>query len=65
MTVKKIYCHKCGNHQPHKKIGSSSGYEGMGIARGLLAVMSLGMSEFSGREIYWECLKCGEVRRHD
>ena len=47
----------------HKKIGRSSVFEGYGIARGILAVSSLGLSEVIGHENYWQCLKCGEIQK--
>ena len=63
MTCKEIYCCNCCKKQVHKKIGRSSVFEGYGIARGILAVSSLGLSEVIGHENYWQCLKCGEIQK--
>lgn len=63
MTCKEIYCDKCCKRQVHKKIGSSSSYAGLGIARGILAISSLGLSETITRDYYWQCLKCGEIQK--
>lgn len=63
LKVDKKYCRECGKSTPHKYVGSKSDFEGLGLARVILAVSSLGTSETVGRNKYWQCSKCGEIKR--
>lgn len=63
LKVDKKYCSKCKRYTPHNYVGSKSDYEGLGIARVILAVSSLGISETVGRNKYWQCSKCGDIRK--
>ena len=62
LKVDKLWCEKCCERTLHNYVGSRSDYEDCGIARGILAVMSLGISEIQ-RDKYWQCSKCGEIRK--
>ena len=63
LKVDKKYCWKCGKYTPHNYVGAKSDFEGLGIARVIVAISSLGVSETVGRDKYWQCSKCGEVRK--
>lgn len=52
LKVDKKYCSECGKSTPHNYIGSKSDFEGLGLARVILAVSSLGTSETVGRNKY-------------
>lgn len=39
-------------------------YEGTGVARIIMAAASLGMSETSWADKYWQCEVCGNIERH-
>ena len=62
LKVDKKYCWECGKYTPHNYVGSKSDFEGFGIARAILAISSLGISE-TDRDKYWQCSKCGEARK--
>ena len=57
------FCVKCGKITPHNYVGSKGDFEGFGLARGILAVCSLGVSETLCRNKYWQCYRCGEVTK--
>lgn len=40
-------------------------FEGTGLARIVFAVSTLGMSETSWANKYWQCEVCGNVVKHD
>ena len=42
LKVDKKYCWECGEHTLHNYVGSKSDFEGLGIARIIVAVSSLG-----------------------
>lgn len=58
-----LYCFECGKTTPHLYCGRRSAFEGTGIARAILAVSSLGMSETTLADRYWQCECCGEMRK--
>lgn len=62
---KEMYCGKCGESTPHSYVGSESDIEETGICRGIMAVVSLGLSEAFLRDKYWRCEKCGNVSEDD
>ena len=62
LKVDRKWCRECCKRTPHNNVGSKSDYEGCGIARGILAIMSLGISE-TQRDKYWQCSKCGEITK--
>lgn len=55
------YCSECGKRTVHKFVGHESVAEGLGLARGMLAVVSLGLSETVGSKWYYQCEKCGNI----
>lgn len=61
--IDKKWCSKCRTSTYHKYAGSKSDYEGLGIARGILAVASLGISETVTRDRFWQCTECGAIRK--
>lgn len=63
MKKRPLYCSICRETTPHVYCGRRSGFEGTGIARGILAVASLGMSETTLADHYWQCECCGEMRK--
>ena len=63
LRVEKKWCSECCERTNHNYVGSKSDYEGLGIARAILAVGSLGISETVCRDKYWQCCKCGVYRR--
>ena len=62
LKVDKKYCWECGKYTPHNYVGSKRDFEGLGLARVILVISSLGISE-TDRDKYWQCSKCGEVRK--
>ena len=64
LKVEKKYCRECGEYTNHNYVGSKGDYEGLGLARGFLAVASLGISETVCRVKYWQCCKCGELTKN-
>lgn len=63
LKVDKKWCSKCCERTPHNYVGSKSDYEGLGLARGILAIVSLGISETVCRDKYWQCSRCGDVTK--
>lgn len=63
MKKRPIYCWKCRRTTPHSYVGKKSDYEGMGIARAYMAVISLGMTETTWADKYWQCDCCGDIAR--
>ena len=63
MTKRFMYCWKCGESTPHVYVGKESDYEGMGFARAYMAIFSLGMTETALAIKYWQCERCGNIRR--
>jgi hypothetical protein len=61
--IDKKWCSKCRKSTYHKYAGSKSDYEGLGIARGILAVASLGISETVTRDRFWQCCECNTIRK--
>lgn len=61
--IDKKWCSKCRTSTYHKYAGSKSDYEGLGIARGILAVASLGISETVTRDRFWQCTECGAIKK--
>lgn len=61
--IDKKWCSKCRTSTYHKYAGSKSDYEGLGIARGILALASLGISETVTRDRFWQCTECGAIRK--
>lgn len=59
------YCDECDEYRMHKKVGSKSEFEGLGPARVVLAVGSLGISETICREKFWQCTRCGNIIKED
>ena len=64
LKVNEKYCDKCRKYTTHNYIGSKGDFEGLGLARGFLAVASLGISETVCRDKYWQCSKCGAVTKN-
>ena len=63
LKVDKKYCSECGEYTPHNYAGSKGDFEGLGLARGILAVSTLGISETFCRDKYWQYSRCGELTR--
>ena len=63
LKVKKKFCCECRDWTPHKYVGSEGDFEGLGFVRGILAVATLGTSETICRDKYWQCSRCGDIRR--
>lgn len=63
LKVEKMYCTKCRDFTNHNYVGSKGDFEGLGPARAIVAVTTLGLSETFCRDKYWQCPKCGEVRK--
>lgn len=63
LKVEKKWCSECCERTNHNYVGSKGDFEGLGIARAILAVSSLGISETVCRDKYWQCCKCGEVSK--
>lgn len=62
---KNLYCFECRKTTPHSYAGKESMYEGAGLARIVAAVTTLGMSETSWADKYWQCEVCGNVKKHN
>lgn len=62
MKTKVEYCIKCGERTVHKLVDRKTVADGCGIARAMLAVVSLGLSETVGADLYYQCSKCGRIR---
>lgn len=64
MAVRKkmLLCHTCGCRTPHAYVGKESHYKGIGPARAMIALATLGMSETTWAEKFWQCEKCGVIR---
>ena len=57
-------CRRCCTTTPHSYVGSKADFEGFGLVRGFMAVISLGITESSlYRDKYWQCQRCGEITR--
>ena len=64
IKMKEKYCKKCCKETTHNYIGSENEFEELGpIIRGLLAFASLGMTETLGSKKYWQCTKCGKIKK--
>lgn len=63
MKTKVYYCSKCGEKTAHEFVDKKTVGDGTGICRGLLAVMSLGMSETVGADYYYQCRRCGKLKK--
>ena len=61
LRADKRWCRYCRERTVHNYVGSKSGYEGLGLARAIIAVASLGTSETICRSKYWQCSECGEI----
>ena len=61
--IDKKWCSKCRKSTYHKYAGSKSDYEGLGLARVVLAVGSLGISETVTRDRFWQCSECGAIKK--
>ena len=61
--IDKKWCSKCRKSTYHKYAGSKSDYEGLGLARVVLAVSSLGISETVTRDRFWQCSECGTIKK--
>ncbi len=61
MKANKVkYCSNCCELTTHKFAGKGeSGVEGLGLARVVFAVCTLGFSEYA--DSYYECKKCGKI----
>jgi ribosomal protein L44E len=65
MKTKVCYCRKCRKDTVHELVDKDSVLSGNGLARGMLAVASLGFSEVLNTATVtrkYECRKCGEIR---
>lgn len=66
MSQTKIcYCRKCRKDTVHDLVHKDSALSGAGLARGILAVFSCGISEIVNSATVsrkYECRKCGELR---
>lgn len=60
---KVLYCFECGEKTVHKFISRQTPGDGLGIARGMLAVFSFGISETAGADWYYQCQKCGNLKK--
>lgn len=58
-----MYCWECGKTTPHIYTGKESAFEGAGVARGLIAIFTFGMSETTMADHYFQCECCGEMRK--
>lgn len=59
-----LYCFKCGKTTTHSYVGKESMCEGCGLVRAIMAISTLGMSETSWANKYWQCDVCGNVERN-
>ena len=60
------YCRKCREETVHYMVDKDSALSNCGVARGMLAVCSLGLSELinaSTIEKIWQCQKCGTIKK--
>lgn len=58
-----MFCWECMKRTPCVYVGKKSYYEGRGLARGFAAVVSLGMSETTWADHYWQCEACGHIKK--
>lgn len=63
MKSKMIYCKNCRKTTIHKIVHKENDFSGDGIIRGLIAVLSFGVSEMSPT-IYGMCLMCGKINKN-
>lgn len=64
LTKKNSYCFECERTTPHAYVGKKSPFEGTGPARAILAITSLGMSETTWSDKYWQCEHCGHIKKN-
>lgn len=64
LRKKNLYCFDCGRTTPHSYVGKKSMFEGVGPARIIMAVASLGITETSLADKYWQCEACGNIKKH-
>lgn len=60
------YCRKCREETVHYLVDKDSALRNGGVARGMLAVCSLGLSEVINSatiEKTWQCQKCGTIKK--
>lgn len=60
---KPMYCYGCGERTVHSYVGKESAYEGSGLIRCFAAVISFGASETSLADHYWQCERCGHIKK--
>ena len=66
VRVDSKYCKDCGKKTLHNYVGSKNEFAELGpVIRSVLAVASLGMTETLGKQNYWQCTKCGRVKKSD
>lgn len=63
LKVDKKYCSECGKRTTHNYIGSKGDFEDLGLLRVIMAISTLGISETLCRDKYWQCSKCGEIKK--
>ena len=64
LKVDKKWCSECGKRTTHNYIGSKGDFEDLGlIIRGIMVISSLGITETLCRDKYWQCTKCGDIRK--
>lgn len=59
---KEMFCSDCIKTTPHVYAGKETLFDGSFLARGMVALVSLGMSESTWAEHFWQCERCGNVR---
>lgn len=64
MDIKRIYCDNCHQYTDYVKIGRKSLGENYGHAgRVMLGIMTLGITELCTDKYYYQCAKCGNIKK--
>lgn len=61
MKTKVKHCYKCRKDTVHTLVAKDAMCEGLGPIRGLMAIMTLGITETIGVDKYYQCQTCGEI----
>lgn len=63
MKKKPMFCRDCSKTTPHVYVGKESACEGAGLARGIIAICTLGISETSLADHFWQCERCRRIKK--
>lgn len=62
MNHRKVkYCSECKEKTVHEYAGKKTVGDGLPISRVVLAIGTMGFTEFAGATKYWECRRCGKI----